>query len=51
MAVLNKKSTNTLMEETIIEVFWGSSPKFLDKTIIEKGIHPFLFKKPESFTY
>lgn len=43
MGILNKKSTNTLMEETIIEVFWGSSPKFLDKTIIEKeSIHFYL---------
>lgn len=51
MAIINKKSTNTLMEETIIDTFWGSSPKILDKTIIEKESIHFYLKKPESFTY
>ena len=43
MGILNKKSTNTFMEETIIETFWGTSPNNLDKTIIEKeSIHFYL---------
>ena len=43
MGILNKKSSNTFIEETIIETFWGTSPNNLDKTIIEKeSIHFYL---------
>ena len=43
MGILNKKSSNTFIEETIIETFWGTSLKYLDKTIIEKeSIHFYL---------
>ena len=43
MAIFNKKHTNILIEETIINTFWGTYPKFLDKTIIEEeSIHFYL---------